>query len=68
MELICRKPTYFFKRLAVFPKKLLSTTVGVKQLLAFADTGNWILITLSLYILRWYPECFGNHSGKTTQI
>ena len=46
MELICGKPTYSFKRLAVFPKKLLSTTDGVLQILAFAVTGNWILITL----------------------
>ena len=47
MELICGKPTHSFKRLAVSPKYLLSTTDGVKQFLAFADTGNWILITLT---------------------
>ena len=45
MELICEKPTYFFKRQAVFPKYLLDTTDRVIPIMAFADTGNFIFIT-----------------------
>ena len=47
MEPIWGKPTYSFNRLAVFPKELLSTTNGVIQILAFADTRNWMSITLT---------------------
>ena len=46
MELICGKPTYPFKHLAVFPKWLLSTTDRVIQFLTFTDTGILILIKL----------------------
>ena len=46
MELIRGKLTYTFRRLADFPKYLPSTTDGTIQILALADTGNRILITL----------------------
>ena len=45
MELICEKSTHSFHSVAAFLKQLLSTTDRIKRILAFADTGNWILIT-----------------------
>ena len=68
MELIRGKSIYSFKRLEDVLKQLPSTTDGTTQILALADTGNWILITLPYYILRWRPERFQNHSGKSIKI
>ena len=41
----------------------MNTTEGAMQILAFTDTGNWILIKLPQHILRRYMERFRNHSG-----
>ena len=68
MEMICKKPTYTFKRLGVFPKQLLSSTDRIILTLAFTDTGNRIFIQTPYYILRLYTERFRNHSGTSSQF
>ena len=45
MELICEKPTYSFKHLAVFLEKLLSTTDRITPILVFAVSANRIFVT-----------------------